>query len=352
MICSIDRARSRALYVGFVLALCGGAGCGESASSAPDARAPDARAPDAPGVLDASVPDSSAPDSRPPDAGTPDAGQPDARPVDPPLPSELESNTPNATAVDVGAPATPTINLVSSNLVQDPSAGRIFQQWVGEIRNVGSTTICQVLAHVRFEDASGAQLAVFDAFSSAEPHMVSGVSLSIGCIRPGEIATLYSNEFVDSAVPLSSVTRIAVAFTSTSGIGAVPAPHAPLITSHVEPRFGGFIVAGSLTGRVGAIYNIGIDVYPRATSGLAFDWLFTSALGTLEPGATVPFSTISTSSSFTEYRVYVHFIDGRKPLRDALAAAALLDDPIAVRELAHRAAQQANRDRAALAHAQ
>lgn len=327
----IDRARGRALYVGFVLALCGGAGCGESASSAPDA----------PGMRDASAPDSSTPDSTIPDGGMPEPDAPDLPPTDP----EFLSNTRNAIVVDVGTPATPTIKLIRSNLLQERLVEQVFQQWLGEIRNDGATTICQVHAEVRFENASSEQLAVFEPHTSASPHIKPGGSRSIACIPPGQIGSLYDNGFVTSAVTLSEVTQIAVAFTFTSDSDAVPAPQAPLITSYVES---GFRVEGTLTGREGAIHGILLEFYPLNARGLVVDWLIDLHLDTLEPGARVSFSSLSALSPFTEYRSYVQFGDGPSRTLDA----ALLDDPVAARELARRATQQANRERAALARAQ
>jgi hypothetical protein len=72
-------------------------------------------------------------------------------------------------------------------------------------------------------------------------------------------------------------------------------------------------VAGTLTGRGGAIYNIGLDVFPRDANGLVLGWLIDTDLETLNPGAVFDFATTGVPTSFAAYRVFTNFIDGPKP---------------------------------------
>jgi hypothetical protein len=223
------------------------------------------------------------------------------------------SNTPSATVVDVGASATPNLVLLSSNLLQEPSAGEFFQQWIGEVKNTGSTVLCGVDLEVSFRSASGAQLASFTPFTSAPPYSIGTLPVTIGCLAPGDIATFYDNGFVSTTVDLTAVRRIETVFSALGSSGAHPALDAPIVSSHVAPVFGELGVEGTLTGTVSPIYNIGIDIFPRDASGLAVGWLIATDLDQLDPGGTFPFTTTGVSTSFSVYRVFTDFIDGPKP---------------------------------------
>jgi hypothetical protein len=256
---------------------------------------------------DASRADAAMPDAPVPDAPAPDAPAPDA----PPGPGPgFVSNTPNATVVDVGIPATPNLVLISSNLLQEPSGSQFFQQWAAEVRNAGSTTVCGLLADVSFRNESGGQLAVFEPFTSTAPYQLSGLSVTINCLAPGDIGTFFDNGFAPALVDLGAVTRIEIAIISLGAGSAIPAPHAPIVASHVEPVFDGFGIAGTLTGNVGPIHTILIDGFPRDANGLVLGWLFDSDGEQLDPGEVVPFSTLDVSTSFSLHRVFTQFIDG------------------------------------------
>lgn len=245
-----------------------------------------------------------------PDAGTaPDAGGTDGGGTG----SGFVSNTPGATVVDIGQPPRPGAVLISSNVLQEPSRGQVFQQWIGEVKNIGSTLLCFVHIDVALQDTAGATVATFSAFAYGAPYMVSGLTVSVPCIAPGQIGSLYDNGFVASSADLTRVTRIAVRFSDTSGGGVVPAPHAPQISSHVEMSPGESEVAGTLTGVGGPVYAIAITAFPRDPSGLSIAYLFGAALDTLQPGAVVPFHTIGAAVGFTDYRQFVDFIDGVRP---------------------------------------
>jgi hypothetical protein len=338
------------------IAVLGAGACGGNADVVPDGRAADASTardssvadtalPDTPSP-DAASPDAASRDAASPDAASPDAALPDAALPDAALPVSFISNTPNATVADVGIPRMPNLMLISSNLLQRPSGNRIFQEWTGEVRNIGSTTVCQVGVDVRLENANGDQLAAFEPFGSADPYMVNGLSLSIDCIPPGQVGTFYGNGFAPIEVSLSAVSRIAIVLTVGPSTGATPAPHAPIITSHVGPLFSGFGVIGMLTGRAGPIYNIGLDFFPRDGAGLVSAWLFATDLETLNPGSVFSFTSISTPTSFTEYRQFARFIDGPKPTADRQPPQSLLVEPVAAREIARREQRQASQARA------
>jgi len=287
------------------------------------------------------------------DAGT---GHDAARSPDATTPSDAStgrsfvSNTPSATVSYVGA--APSLVLVSSNLRQDPSAVGVFQQWLGEIKNTGTTTACLVEIVASFESSAGAPLALFDTFADAESYMGSGSPLSTPCIAPGEIGSVYDNAFVTAEVSIADIGKIAVQITHLEPRDLVLAPHAPLVTSHVAPVFSGFGVTGTFTGRGGTIHNISLDAYVHDATGLVTDWLFAADLDPLAPGQVVAFTTVSTPTSFSEYRQYTDFTDGAQSVRafaDRSPAAApdpAIAGPAAARRQ-HREAVAARAARAA-----
>lgn len=288
--------------------------------------------------------------------GSPDAGvAPDARtaPPDGNGGGGLVSNTPGVTVVDVGKPATPDAVLISANLAQRPSGGQEYVEWLGEFKNTGSTLKCQVRLRVTLQDAAGSTLVTFSPFAYGEPYMVSGLTVSIPCVRPGQIGSFYSNDFLPAAVDLSRVARITVAFSDTGATGVVAAPHAPQLGSHVAMSFGEYDVAGSMTGVGGPVYAISITAFARDATSLPIAYLFDAELDTLQPGAVLPFETIGTPQAFTDYRLFVDFIDGVKPAV-AAAPAAPASPQARARfdlEMARRAAGEGARARAAQARA-
>ena len=282
------------IAIACAIALLGAPGCGGDAGSMPDR----------PHLPDAGRP------PPPPDGSLP----PDA----PAHPGSFVSNTPGAAVVDVGTPATPGLVLISSNLLQEPSGSQFFQQWFGEIQNNGSELICLLRIDVQFQRTGGGQLASFTTFASAAPYMLGSSALSMPCIPPGQIGSFYDNAFAGAEISLADVTTIAIKLSPNVYPGAIPAPHAPIVSSHVTPVFSGFGVTGTLTGNSGPIYNILLEIYPRDTRGLVLGQLFAVDLDTLQPGATFPFTTLSVPSDFTQYRQFADFIDGPAPAAQAI----------------------------------
>jgi hypothetical protein len=318
----------RAVKIVCTLALLGAPGCGEDPSDAP------------PVTPDAAVPH-------------PDASAPPDAPAPLPPPGTIVSNTPGATVVDVGTPATPSLALLSSNLLQDPSGSQVFQQWFGEVKNNGSALVCLLRIDVSFQGAGGAQLASFTSFASADPYMFGTSALTMPCLLPGEVGSFYDNGFAGAAIPLADVKTIAIKLSPNEFPGAVPAPHAPLVSSHVTPVFSGFGVTGTLTGNSGPIYNIALDMYPRDASGLVLAQLSAVDLDTLEPGASFPFTTVSVSSDFTQYRQFADFIDGPAPAAQRTGARpprSALEDAAAAIDAVRREQRAAVRARAARAN--
>lgn len=249
----------------------------------------------------------------------------DARPPDAGMASQFVSNTPSAIVVDIGAPPTPEVKLISSNLLQKPSGTQVFQQWFGEIQNTGSTTICLVSIDVSFRDQSRAQVAVFHTFADGEPYKSSTSSLVFPCISPGQVGSLYDNAFIASAAPLESVTTIEVDVDSLMSNGAMLASSKPSLASQIQTSGTQNAISGTLTGRSEPIYAIRVSAYPRQPSGLVLGYLSDIALDTLQPDAVFPFTTDSIESSFTDYRIFVDFINGVRPAIAASSSGSALE---------------------------
>jgi hypothetical protein len=292
-----------------------------------------------------------APGQNPPahDAGppAPDAPVPDAAPGNPPPPVIVASNTPNATFVDVGSPPSTQLVLVNSNLVQEPSGTQVLQKWFGEVKNVGSTPACFAQIDIRFLAASGTQFAAFEAFADAEPWS-AGISVTIACIPAGQSGVLWSADLVAASVPLSSVAKVSFVLEHSEAGAPTPAPNTPAVVSQTTSVFGGIGVTGTITGRTSPIYDTGLDLFPRDTSGLLFDILFATDLDTLRPGDVFPFTTFSATDTFSQYRVFASFIDGVRP-PTAIAAVTRTAEQTAIETRAARFRQHRKDARAALA---
>jgi len=280
------------------------------------------------------------------DAPTHDAPTHDAPVQDAPVAGGVISNTPGATVVDR---TNSVLVLRSSNLLQHPSAGQVFQEWFGEVQNTGSTTICFAQINANFLAADGAQLATFNTFADTDPYTDSS-GLTIPCLAPGQIGGIWDNALVATTVPLAAIKTISIEFDHAEFDVPRPAPDAPLVTSHVASVFDGFAVTGTITGRSAPISNIGLDIFPRDANGLVFDIMFATDLGTLNPGEAFPFTTVSTSTAFSQYRVFADFIDGAEA-NAAISQATRSTGPTAFAALAAARGQQRDqaRARAALA---
>ncbi len=251
---------------------------------------------------------------------------------------------------DVGAPSTPEIVLLSSNLVQKPSGAEFFQQWYGEVKNAGAQTLCQVFVDVSFKDAAGAELATFSTYVSADPYAAS-LTLSVPCIAPGKVGSFYSNGFVPTAALIAGTKTIAVAFKPHVYDDAIPAPHAPTVTSQPVPVFTTMYgIGGTINGGAAPIYNIAVDLFPRDASGLVLGRLSAVDLDTLLPGATYPFTTSGIETPFAAYRSYAEFIDGTAPQNRIVPGHEPKDDAARI-EVIRRRERDEVRARAAIAAA-
>lgn len=258
-------------------------------------------------------------------SSAPEAAAPDATPSAP----AFVSNTPGATVVDVGSPPTPGLVLVSLNFLQQPSGGQYYQQWLGEMENVGATPICDVSLNIVYEDASGNAIASPPTtYADADPYALSGFNESVPCIAPGKIGSFYTNGFADSMTALGSVATIAVKFGSLTEPGVAPDPNAPDVTSQPQSTNLGYEVNGTIAVATngGPINDVRLDVYPRDATGLVLAQLSAVDLGAITQGSPFPFTTDAITPAFTEYRQFVQYIQGAAagdPIRRGISVARL-----------------------------
>jgi hypothetical protein len=222
------------------------------------------------------------------------------------------SNTPGATVQDVGNPPTPDLKLISLNFLQQPSAGQYYQQWLGEVTNVGTTPLCQISLQITYQGAGGKVLITPGlTFVDGPPWVLpSGDNLSMACLDAGQTGTFYTNGFASNETSLADVTTIAVAFTPQKYPTAFADPNAPTISSSVEPYLGAYALTGTMVGGAGPINNIELHGYPRDATGLVLAQLSATDLGQLNPGSSFPFTTATVAEAFTEYRQFPDYIEG------------------------------------------
>jgi hypothetical protein len=289
------------------------------------------------GALDAS--DSSVVDAS--DSGTivTDAGAQDSATTPDAATGGFVSNMPGATLVDVTSPPAGDLILVSSNFLQEPSGSQFYEEWLGEVRNVGTAVACLIRVDVSFKNAAGNEVAKLHPYVDGQPYAYANGKTTMACIAPGETGSFWTNAFAPGTVSLGDVRKIEVKFGphvySNNGLH----PHTPIIVSHPQsvPGNNAFGVGGTITGVGGAIYNIGVDIFPRDAQGLVIGHLWAGDLHTLNPGVAFPFTTgIGVATSFAEYRQFPDFIDGAEP--DA-------GQPMAPSFAAFSAADDARRER-------
>lgn len=243
--------------------------------------------------------------SSPYDAGAPGNDASGAVPV-------FVSNTPGATVQDDGNPPTPELVLISLNFLQQASGGMFYQQWLGEVMNVGATPACQIELQLNYQGAGGTILVTPpQTFVDGPPWVLpGGDNLSMGCLATGQIGSFYTNAFANAETSLAGVTTITVAFQPHTYPTAIADPDAPIITSSPEPYIGAYALTGTMVGGAAAINNIELHGYPRDATGLVLAQLSATDLGELDPGVSFAFTTDTVATAFTQFRQFPSYIEG------------------------------------------
>jgi hypothetical protein len=221
------------------------------------------------------------------------------------------SNIPGATAVDIGMPPTPDLVLLSVNFLQQPSGGMVYQQWLGEVQNMGTSIVCTVSVDLTYADHTGAVvIQPRTSYVDGPPYVLQGSTVTSACLGAGDIGDFYVNGFGNSMVDTSTVTKIEVRFGPSSLPGIAPDPNAPVLMAQPVPYLGAYALQGTITAGSGTINNIGMDAYPRDATGLVLGQVITTDLGSLSPGAMYSFTSTTVPQPFTEFRAFVSYIEG------------------------------------------
>jgi hypothetical protein len=197
--------------------------------------------------------------------------------------------------------------LVSSNLTEQNTAPNFFyQEWFGEVENVGPKLYCFVNIGISISPGPGLPLAL-KAYVETMPYLSPGLTLTTPCIAPGTTGAMWANNISQVSANLGTATTFAYQLAGMDGDGEVPHPDTPAIADAFDAA--SRVVSGSMVA-VGTISNIGFASYVRGASGLIVDRLIDTNLGVLAAGASWSFSTNPTTDTVVGHVDTVNFIDG------------------------------------------
>lgn len=252
--------------------------------------------------------------------------------------------------------STMDLDLISSNLVPDPTSAINFVEWFGEVRNNGATPVCFVEVTVNFKTADGSGVQAIHSYADGDPYKIASLEGTIPCIPPGKSAPLYDNDLPAAAVDVS---LIGVAEASLSA----PNAHPEAVPHPANPRLAGvtlgrdrkngdgyWVVTGTLTATE-TIYNIGLYAYYKDDNGLVLQQAFAGHSDTLNAGASWDFQTFHHQGARPgSYLLTYDFLQGVKPTSAALVLSPPEGDSQADGALAAvRQAWQLTQDRARIA---
>jgi hypothetical protein len=224
-----------------------------------------------------------------------------------------------------------------------------LQIW-GDIENRGTKNLCIPLADLAIGGVD--ILTVVDG----PAYDVSGTVTS-ACVPPNGKAAFSSIENEVAGTILDGSPTVVYSFTALDRPAALRHPDEPAI---LQPKVAavsrGWGVTGSMQTRANYIYNFGIDIYARDSSGVLFDTAtaFPGNLATLAPNTTMTFETSPAElgvsnpvdGPFEGFELYTSFIEGMA--RSASTSAPTEDEVRAEQRAARRtqviAARQRLRD--------
>lgn len=238
--------------------------------------------------------------------------------------------------------------ILSSNLTQRTTGGRVYQEWLSEVENAGTATICLVRIRVRFQSA-GTVLAEVDSFADGPPYESVVGGLTTTCLAPGDTGVFWDLDSVPNTTAIETATTAEYTIDHLPRSEARPHPDTPTVTiTGVVDRFNtgdSWALRGSVTART-AIRNIGLDVYPIDDSGLIADALSATHIETLPAGATWTFDSSTTERRFSRQHVFPGWIDGARMAEPRPSDLPLLMDDL--RRQFHDRRHQLKRERALL----
>ncbi|MBZ0116940.1 MAG: hypothetical protein K8H88_08095 [Sandaracinaceae bacterium] len=247
----------------------------------------------------------------PPDTGAAEvdasvAGDGGALPADAFVPPDagvmIRDHYPDVPIVHVGHADFAPLRLVAFNIAQNRSLEEVFIV----LRNEGSITYCSTTFDVDYLDAGGNRLR--RVLGTTRDTSLNAYGYASDCIPPGTEALGYGN--ASYLADLDRVARIEYFFS-----GSAPADLSSFATvrelgaSVVDPYGGSTYraVQGTLLISGGSVRNLSIWAFPNGADGLPFAQLIDADLATRSAGSQYAYTTTSTETPFTTFRMAVSF---------------------------------------------
>jgi hypothetical protein len=210
------------------------------------------------------------------------------------------------------------MQILSSNLTQESIGSSVFEEWLAEVKNAGTKTVCLMRIRASFK-AGETIVSDVDPFVDGPPYKVDVSRVTSSCLAPGDIGVFWDLDEVPRTTAIQSAT---VAEYTLEFLGADlhrPHPDTPTITPmEVFDRFNtgsSWSLRGSLTARA-TIHNIGLDIFPIDDAGLVIDSLSATHLETLLAGGGWSFESSTAKRRFARQHLFASWIDGPKTLAE------------------------------------
>ena len=223
------------------------------------------------------------------------------------------SNLPASTFTVHKTPKAADLELLSSNLVPDLKSSVNYIEWLGEVRNNGSTPACFVEIRANFITAEGFGVQAMSSYAQGEPYQKASLGSIISCIPPGKTGAVWTNDLPPLRPDLSTIDIIEIELSLSPQDDIVPAPSAPSfanvdIVEDANKGAGFWSIAGAITAKE-TIYNIGVAAYPKDASGLLLMHATATHLDTLTAGESWDWQTLAYAgerpSSFLAHATYL-----------------------------------------------
>jgi hypothetical protein len=182
------------------------------------------------------------------------------------------------------------LQLVSLNLVPDPTSSINYVEWFGEVKNTGNSLVCFPKVTFAFLDTTGQSLWTGTAFADTKPYAES--SLSTSCLASGESGAFWSNDLPSLPLRVSSVGQLTA---SLDGLVISASQFSyELTTSIVQDSIyvdnNHWAMSGSFRPSQ-TVDNVLIAGYTKAASGLLTGRLTATNLDTVAAHTTWTFNT-------------------------------------------------------------
>lgn len=224
-----------------------------------------------------------------------------------------KTNTPNATFTYTGpSGAASKLRIVTAKITADKPLMTVFQEWLVEVVNDSSETLCLANMKAFYKNASGTVVASPMGYVNGPSYKVSGLSVTSSCLAPGDHGVIWDLDTVPTVIDPSAVRVIEYQVEFLPANGIVPHPNMPTITPGVTfDKFnsGNYSLKGSLVAKA-SIHNVGLDIFPVGSDGLILAALSATNLGAVVAGATWNWESSSAEENFSKQFIFADWIEG------------------------------------------